>query len=124
VCVCVLRVFKCHRNFPVGAKEVWPATLCDPGIQSHALDVSSLLLRFVRRPDELGRGAEVGAAAGTDASRSAGRAAANASASSCTSVITIAGVAADAVCGRAASRRLQAQQGARVLRRRSQDGSP
>ena len=47
MCVCVLRV---SPNFAMG--EVLP--LCDPGVQSHALDVPSLLLRFVRRPEELG----------------------------------------------------------------------
>lgn len=45
--------FKCHRNVAVGAEQSL-ATLCDPGVQSHALDVSSLLLWFVRRPEELG----------------------------------------------------------------------
>lgn len=87
------------------------ATLCDPGVQSHPLDVSTLLLLFAGGPEELRRRAEVRrhrTAGGTDVSCSA------ASSSCGTAVVAItsfkgAGVAAHAVCGRAASRRLQGQ---------------
>lgn len=100
-------------------------TLCDPGVQSHPLDASTLLLLFARRPQQLRRRAEVRRsrpAGGTDAS------CAPASASSGGTVVAItafegAGVAAHAVCGRAAGRRLQGQQGAWVLRRHAQYGS-
>lgn len=124
-CGCVSWVFKCHQNFACGCREVPHATLCDPGVQSHALDVSSLLLRFVRRPEELRRGAEVGRhgpAGGTDASCGTATSASRAG------IIAIAafkgaGVAAYAVRRRAAGRGLQTQQGAGVLWRCGQDGS-
>lgn len=125
-------VLKCHQNLTSGCREVVP--LCDPGVQSHALDVSSFLLWFVRRPEELGRGAEFRqrrAARRTCASRVSATTPSTAApaAASCTSVVAIAAVerarvAAYAVCGRAAGRRLQAQQGAGVLRWGGQDGSP
>lgn len=123
-----------------GCREEVLVPLCDPGIQSHALDVSSLLVLFVRRPEELGRRAEVGrhgpAGRTCRAATSASTAGPTASSSSRTcsatsgrsSVVAVAafegaGVAAYAVCGRAAGRGLQAQQGAGVLRRSSQDGT-
>lgn len=109
-------------------------TLCDPGVQSHALDVSSLLLLFARRPEELRRRAEVGwhGPAGCTSASYGGAAprptASTCAAASCSGVVAIAalegaGVAAHAVRRRAARRGLQAQQGARVLRRSGQDGS-
>lgn len=113
-------------------REASAATLCDPGVQSHPLDVSTLLLLFARRPEQLRRRAEVGRhgpASGPDAPRAAAAAATAAgSASHGAAVVAIAafkgaGVAAHAVCGRAASRGLQGQQGTWVLRRRAQYGS-
>lgn len=101
------------------------AALCDPGVQSHPLDVSTLLLLFAWHPEELRRRTEVGrrrTAGGTNASCSAP--ASNAAAVVAITAFEGAGVAAHAVGGRAASRGLQGQQGAWVLRRCAQYGSP
>lgn len=127
---CVLWMFESHQNVAVGAERC-RTTLCHPGVQSHALDVSSVLLLFARRPEEFGRRAEVrwnGPAGGTDASCNAATTCTAAAASRNASVITIApfegaGVAAHTVCRRAAGQRFQGQQGAWVLRRAGQDRS-
>lgn len=90
----------CLSLLSFACMEASGASLCDPGVQSHPLDVSTLLLLLARRPEELRRRAEV------RRHRPAGGAHAScaAAASSGAAVVAIAafkgaGVAAHAVCG-------------------------
>lgn len=106
----IMKVSVYKSELPLGNER---QLLCDPGVQSHAFYVSSVLIRFVRHPEQLG-----GAASASGTAAATGGAGIVAVAA-----LERAGVAADAVCGRAARRRLQAEQRAGVLRRRRQDGA-